>query len=118
IRKDWDFGGAPVLVNLADGRDVLLAGQKSGHLWAVNPDDGSVLWQQRMGEGGALGGNHWGIAVHDETVMLPISDPNSGRRPDEQIYAGIYAFDVTTGEPRWAFRARPDCADGRDMRVE
>lgn len=117
IRKDWDFGGAAALVTLADGSERLLAGQKSGHLWALNPDDGALLWQQRVGEGGALGGNHWGIAIAGEQVFLPISDPNAGNRADDVIRSGMYAFDIGSGEPGWEYRARPACADGRVDRV-
>src|SRR5690606_5174639 len=94
IRKDWDFGGAATLVTLADGTERLLAGQKSGHLWALNPDDGTLVWEQRRGEGGALGGNHWGIAVDGNRVLLPISDPNGGNRSDDVIRSGMYAFDI------------------------
>tara|TARA_R110002072_G_scaffold4663_8_gene32657 strand:- start:38275 stop:40146 length:1872 start_codon:yes stop_codon:yes gene_type:complete len=118
IIKDWDFGGAAALVTLPDGTDRLVAGQKSGHLWALDPDDGSVVWQQRMGNGGALGGNHWGIAVAGQNVILPINDPNGARLSDDVIKAGVYAFDIATGEPRWEFRSTPDCANGRDTRVE
>jgi polyvinyl alcohol dehydrogenase (cytochrome) len=117
IRKDWDFGGAATLVTLADGSERLLAGQKSGHLWALNPDDGTVLWQQRVGEGGALGGNHWGIAVDGNKVLLPISDPNGGNRPDDVIHSGMYAFNISNGEPDWEYRSRPDCENGRSDRV-
>ncbi|MDP3518064.1 MAG: PQQ-binding-like beta-propeller repeat protein [Pseudohongiella sp.] len=117
IRKDWDFGSAATLVQLPDGSERLLAGQKSGHLWALNPDDGAVLWQQRIGEGGALGGNHWGIAVDNTKVLLPISDPNGANRTDDVIRSGIYAFDIATGRADWEYRARPDCDDGRAERV-
>ena len=110
ILKDWDFGGAAVLVTLADGTDRLVAGQKSGHLWALNPDNGEVVWQQRRGEGGALGGNHWGIAVDGNHVILPISDPN---RAEDINRGGVYVFDIATGEPGWEMRARPDCDNGR-----
>ena len=34
---DHDFGASPVLVSLAGGKDILLAGQKSGVVWAVDP---------------------------------------------------------------------------------
>lgn len=110
ILKDWDFGGAAVLVTLADGSERLLAGQKSGHLWALDPDNGEVLWQQRVGEGGALGGNHWGIAVDGDQVILPISDPN---RAEDINRGGVYTFGVATGEPGWEMRAYPDCDNGR-----
>ncbi|WP_339857783.1 PQQ-binding-like beta-propeller repeat protein [Pseudohongiella acticola] len=118
IIKDWDFGSAATLVTLADGSERLVAGQKSGHLWALRPDDGSVVWQQRVGDGGALGGNHWGIAVDGERVFLPINDPHYASMTDDMVDAGVYAFDLDTGGPVWAFRARPDCANGRNLRVE
>lgn len=117
IRKDWDFGSAATLVTLADGSERLVAGQKSGHIWALNPDDGSVLWQHRIGEGGALGGNHWGIAVDGTKALMPISDPNGANRSDDVIRAGIYAFDLASGEAGWEYRARPDCDNGRADRV-
>ncbi|MFW6200243.1 MAG: PQQ-binding-like beta-propeller repeat protein, partial [Gemmatimonadota bacterium] len=112
IRRDWDFGGAAILAGLPDGSDLLLAGQKSGHLWALNPEDGSVVWQQRVGEGGMLGGNHWGIAIDGERVFLPISDAVS-----ENPVPGMYAFDIATGEPVWEHRIEPDCSGDRADRV-
>jgi polyvinyl alcohol dehydrogenase (cytochrome) len=117
ILKDWDFGGAAVLVDLEDGSQVLLAGQKSGHLWAVNPDDGSLLWEQRVGQGGTLGGNHWGIAADGGRVYLPINDPHYASMTDDMIHAGMYAFDSASGTPLWEYRARPDCAAGREQMV-
>jgi len=117
IIKDWDFGGAAIRVTLADGSERLVAGQKSGHLWALNPDNGELVWQQRVGEGGALGGNHWGVAVAGDKVLLPISDPNGGGRSDDVIKAGVHAFELADGEPTWSYLSRPDCANGRDERV-
>ncbi|GGG47971.1 cytochrome CBB3 [Pseudohongiella nitratireducens] len=116
IRKDWDFGSAPALVTLASGEQRLLAGQKSGHLWALNPANGEVLWQQRVGDGGALGGNHWGIAHDGERVFLPISDP--GPYPSTDRFPGVYAFDLMSGEPVWSYSASPACESGRQRRVD
>ncbi len=112
IRRDWDFGGSAILVELPDGRELLLAGQKSGHLWALDPEDGNVVWAQRRGRGGALGGNHWGIAIDGERVFLTISDPGGGDRQP-----GVYAFDIATGTPLWEHRLTPDCSGGRQERV-
>jgi polyvinyl alcohol dehydrogenase (cytochrome) len=113
ILRDWDFGGSAILVRLDDGGELLLAGQKSGHLWALNPEDGAVVWERRVGEGGALGGNHWGIAVDGERVFLPISDPGGGpnRMP------GMYAFDIGSGQPIWEHRLAPDCPPERAERA-
>jgi len=117
IRADWDFGGSAIPVSLPDGTDLLLAGQKSGHLWALNPDDGTVVWQQRVGEGGSLGGNHWGVAVDGRRVFMTINDPLSRSRSAEQSMAGVYAFDIASGEPLWSYRAYPDCDNNRRERV-
>lgn len=113
VLKDFDFGSSAVLAELPDGGDILLAGQKSGHLWALDPEDGSVVWQQRVGQGSALGGNHWGIAIDEERVYLPISDPIS---PDP--VPGMYAFDIATGTPVWEHRLQPECGGERSERVQ
>jgi len=113
ILRDWDFGGSAVLARRADGTDVLLAGQKSGHLWALDPDTGTLSWQQRVGQGGSLGGNHWGIAISEDRVFMPISDPfsSSARMP------GAYAFDIATGEPLWGYTLESACSGDRQERV-
>ena len=54
---DADFGSSPILCKLRDGRRVLIAGQKSGVLYALDPDDlGRVLWRAKIGRGGIFGG--------------------------------------------------------------
>jgi polyvinyl alcohol dehydrogenase (cytochrome) len=116
ILKDWDFGGSPVLAQGADGREYLLAGQKSGHLWALDPDSGEVLWEQRVGDGSPLGGNHWGIAVDGQRVFMPINDPYFDL-PDYEPVPGMYAFDVVSGESLWQHRVTSDCAGERNERV-
>ena len=39
-----------------DGKELVLAGQKSGTVWALNPDDGSLVWRRDIGTGGPNGG--------------------------------------------------------------
>src|SRR5579872_4230013 len=57
---DFDFGSSPILRDLGDGHRVLLAGQKSGMMHALDPDhEGKVLWQTRAGKGSSLGGIMW-----------------------------------------------------------
>ena len=48
------FLSSPILRTLGNGRQVLLAGQKSGIVYALDPDHGGdVLWQKRIGDSGA-----------------------------------------------------------------
>ena len=110
---DFDFGGPAILVEAGD-RELLIAGQKSGDLWALDPDTGALAWNQRVGEGTALGGNHWGIATDTERAFMTINDPAGmgGRaRP------GLYTYFVGTGEPSWFYEVEPDCGDHRSDRI-
>ncbi len=100
---DVDFGAPPILVTLPDGRDAVLAGQKSGDIWAINPDDGTTIWHTRIGRGGALGGIHWGMAADQEnaTLFVPISDIPALPGTDE-AEPGMFALDIATGKNRWS----------------
>lgn len=109
---DFDFGGPAILVESA-GTQLLIAGQKSGDIWALDPDTGSLVWNQRVGEGTALGGNHWGIATDSERAFMTINDP--GNR-SENSFPGLYTYFVGTGEPSWSYSVEPDC-DGRSERL-
>src|SRR5262249_32527353 len=82
---DYDFGSSPVLRTLPGGREVLLAAQKSGVVYGLDPDSGGKkLWEVRVGNGGALGGIEWGIAADLDSVYVPVADvggPADKRRP-------------------------------------
>jgi polyvinyl alcohol dehydrogenase (cytochrome) len=72
---DLDFGAPPILTKRPDGRDIILAGQKSGMVFALDPDaGGKILWQQRAGAGGFNGGIHWGMASDASTLYVGIAD--------------------------------------------
>jgi polyvinyl alcohol dehydrogenase (cytochrome) len=71
---DFDFGSSPILKHLAGGKDILLAGQKSGGVYGLNPDDGSIVWQTRIGKGSALGGVEWGMAADNANLYVGVAD--------------------------------------------
>jgi polyvinyl alcohol dehydrogenase (cytochrome) len=51
---DHDYGSSAILTKTADGRELLLAGQKSGVVYAFDPDQrGAIVWQTRVGKGGS-----------------------------------------------------------------
>ncbi|KAK0601036.1 hypothetical protein LWI29_020747 [Acer saccharum] len=63
---DADFGEAPMLLTIyANGtiRDVVVAVQKSGFAWALNRDNGEIVWFKLAGPGGEEGGGQWGAAT-------------------------------------------------------
>ena len=75
VGPDFDFGAPPILRSLSGGRDILVAGQKSGVAYGLDPDRaGAIVWQFRAGQGGPLGGIEWGMAADDERVYVPVSD--------------------------------------------
>lgn len=105
---DVDFGAPPILVTSKDGQDLILAGQKSGDVYAIEPATGETIWATRFGRGGALGGVHWGMAVNPALGLLfvPISDlpAHPGPRPPAP---GLYAVDYATGDQRWSVELEP-----------
>ena len=60
---------------MRSGQRVLVAGQKSGVVHALDPDqEGKILWQTRIGKGGPLGGIMWGSAADQDHVYVANSD--------------------------------------------
>jgi len=109
---DFDFGAPPVLLTLSNGRDILLAGQKSGFVYALDPDqEGALIWKKRIGLGGFAGGVHWGMAADGDTLYAPNADTNFINKWQGERMPGLYALKAETGEQIW-FTPAPDvCAE-------
>lgn len=108
---DYDFGSGPILVKLSNGRRVILGGQKSGIMTALDPDaGGKVLWQTRVGKGGLLGGIQWGSAADGERVYVALSDIAwlGERLLDPAKGGGMFALRMVDGEKLWVTPA-PSC---------
>ncbi|HEX3366986.1 PQQ-binding-like beta-propeller repeat protein [Phenylobacterium sp.] len=102
---DYDFGATPVLMTLKGGKQVLVAGQKSGIVYGIDPDSGKLIWKTQVGMGSALGGVEWGIGANATHVFVPISDLVYlfNPRPDApKGKAGLYALDPATGAIDWS----------------
>lgn len=111
---DYDFGAATILASNEDGRDIILAGQKSGEVFGLDPDQqGRVLWKRKLGRGGIQGGVHFGMAVDGDVLYVPMSDFDGGPRWPGTPRPGMYALDITTGNQQWFTPADDICA-GRD----
>jgi polyvinyl alcohol dehydrogenase (cytochrome) len=107
--EDVDFGSAAVLHTLPGGKQILVATQKSGVVYGLDPDQrGKVLWKTRIGLGGAQGGIQWGAAVDARVAYAAVSDIT--RR--EQGTPGLYALRIDTGEKIWSTPA-PEGARSR-----
>ncbi len=111
INKDWDFGAAIMLAQKRDGTELVLAGQKNGVVWALNPDNGELVWNTKVGPGGAMGGIHWGMAFDGEKVFAA-NNQSTGPTADGNA-PGIHALDVETGNIVWSYLNLPDCSGAR-----
>ena len=58
VGPDLDFGMAPILVTRQDSKEILVAGQKSGVVWALDPDAGGLVFvNSGYGSFGQMAGN-------------------------------------------------------------
>ena len=122
---DYDFGSSALLVKTAAGKDVLVAGQKSGMVYAVDPDSaGKMLWQTRVGKGGTNGGVQWGMASDGRNIYASISDvvrppggiggpaPVGNANLDPNLGGGLTALKIEDGSKVW-FAPSVPCAPVR-----
>jgi len=117
---DLDIGASTILATLPGGRDLLIAGQKSGDVYALDPDDhGRLIWRRKIGRGGVSGGVHWGMAVAGTTLFAAVSDPKiMAHEATLSAFPGLNALDLATGRTLWHTPApnicRPDARPGCD----
>lgn len=111
---DYDFGASPVLFTLKSGKEIILAGQKSGLAYGIDPDTGKTVWKRKVGAGSHLGGIEWGIAADKQRLYAPNADmvnlldealrPQGKAveaRPYEKARPGLSALDPATGKVLW-----------------
>lgn len=113
LGPDFDFAASPILVTLPGGRQILVAGAKSGIVYGLDPDDdGRLLWQIAVVRGSPDGGILWGLASDGRRVYVATSEYNwqQGRGP-----GGLVAIDPADGRLLWQTPApeRP-CAWGAE----
>ncbi|XP_047331163.1 polyvinylalcohol dehydrogenase-like [Impatiens glandulifera] len=107
---DADFGEAPMLLTInANGtrrRDVVVAVQKSGFVWALDRDNGTIIWSKLAGPGGFEGGGMWGAATDGVRVYTNIANSNrinfTLAPSNATTRDGVWvALDVNTGKILW-----------------
>jgi len=93
VGPDYDFGASPILRTLLDRKQVILAAQKSGMLYALDPDDsGKILWKVQVGPGSMGGGVQYGFAADQDATYVPI-----GNRAD----SSLSALKIADGQMIW-----------------
>ena len=105
------FDSSPILRTLGNGKQVILAGQRSGLIAGLDPDRaGEVLWQTKISEGQAVGGVEWGAAADHRNLYAALS----GLTTEPPGMSGsLSALDLKTGAKRWQSLApTPECSWG------
>jgi outer membrane protein assembly factor BamB len=116
---DADFGLAPTFIpsslgaSTPRGKDILVAGQKNGILWALDVETGATLWSTQTSPGGSAGGISWGVAADAQRVYF--SAINSAGvswtlEPSGILMngSGYGAVDLATGDIVWETAAQGD----------
>jgi polyvinyl alcohol dehydrogenase (cytochrome) len=116
---DFDFGSSAMLVD-EGGRSLLIAGQKSGIVYALDPDKkGEVVWQLRVGKGTTNGGVLWGMAADGRNAYAAVSDVSRQRRKptdaadlrqndlDPEKGGGLTAIRLMDGSKVWYAPGHP-----------
>ena len=109
---DFDFGSSAMMIKTAAGRELLVAGQKSGIVYAFDPEKkGEIVWQVRVGKGGSNGGVQWGTASDGQNVYAAVSDRGTTRgtgpegqpirKLDPSAGGGLTALHIADGSKAW-----------------
>ena len=106
---DTDFGSTTMLIEL-DGQELLIAGQKSGMLHALDPATGELQWKTLVAHGGAEGGIRYGMGTRDDVLYVPSTDQAIDPSAGESSQPGITALSARDGSVLWATTGADLCA--------
>lgn len=123
LGTDADFDTPAMILNVAHGKQILVAAQKSGLITSVDPDSGGrIVWQRNLAReaqvpAGVVLRDHmlpgivYGMAADDSKVYAAIADPGAEKG---HIPLGVYALDSTDGSIVWhtSGPAVPSCSWG------
>jgi polyvinyl alcohol dehydrogenase (cytochrome) len=95
---DFDVSTSPVLV---DGRgenepSLVVVGQKSGLMTALDRDDGTIVWQVRVAPGSLQGGIMGNLSVFDD-VLLTVGNNAASAAPGAEAAAPGAPLDLIAG---------------------
>ena len=113
---DFDFAASPILLDVDADTQLLVAGQKSGDVLAIDPDNGETVWRTKVGRGGVQGGVHFGMAVGEGRIYVPMNDMEYPEDVTRYKFTtpprpGLFALDPLTGRELWASPAQSRCRE-------
>jgi polyvinyl alcohol dehydrogenase (cytochrome) len=64
--------------------------------------NGKIIWKQRVGSGGTMGGVHWGMSTNDKQIFVGVSDlPTNNPYNVGPANPGLHSLDIKTGKFLW-----------------
>jgi polyvinyl alcohol dehydrogenase (cytochrome) len=88
---DWDFSAGPMLVDMPSAKSLVVAGQKSGMVWAHDADTGELVWKSDISRGGST----FGGATDGESAYFAMQGGT------------VSAIRLTDGLEKWATKITP-----------
>lgn len=115
---DEDVAASLLLIDVGGGKQLLVAGAKSGVVTAVDPDTGGkIVWQTRVGRGSLQGGVHFGMAAEGRRIYVPIydsKDTSDGGLFTDPGFPGVHAIDAADGHILWRGKVDNRCNGRKD----
>ena len=112
VGPDMDIGASILLTSSRDNQELLMVGQKSGMVYALNPDKaGEIVWQRRVGRGGKKGGVHWGMTADSDNLYVPVADIPEDLDTSNEAMPGLHALALSDGQYKWYKSSKPVCEE-------
>ncbi|CAL5191053.1 unnamed protein product [Lathyrus oleraceus] len=107
---DSDFGEAPMMLTThvnQTQKDIVVAVQKSGFAWALDRNNGTLLWSTQAGPSGIGGGGIWGASSDEKRIYTNSANSNKVNfqlLPSNMntTTGGWVAMNATNGEILWS----------------
>ncbi|CAM6039507.1 unnamed protein product [Sphagnum compactum] len=121
VGVDADFGEAPMMLTIhhvngkyspLHSQDIVVTGQKNGYVWALDRNNGKLVWVTVAGPGGLGGGTMWGAATDGERIyinLINFENNNFTLIPSNVVTTGggWVAINASNGTILWSV-ATPD----------
>jgi polyvinyl alcohol dehydrogenase (cytochrome) len=98
---DYDFSAGQMLVDLPDGKSLVVAAQKSGVVWAFDPDrEGALVWKSDISRGavtfGAAADSDFGYFALRGGALAAV-------RLKDGVDGTLRAYSTFDGRPIWQY---------------
>lgn len=114
LGPDYDFAAGPQLLDASSNgkmQHLVIAGQKSGLLWAFDRATGERAWVTSIGYGGVEGGMHAAASIGDSAVYAWSNNGYQHTRPPTEFPVSVKKLDAATGRPLWVVNEAQPAAE-------